>query len=181
MANKTAPSAKVSMAVTQAVSNPEAGGKPQAPSKEVNEYVSNGMKLIHSPQTRDNIVSQLQTGENPATALAQTTVSILTQLDSASSQSGATVTPETVLQGAAPIMEQVMEVGEASGSFQITEPQIKEAAGMAVSLYIKKGMETGKITMGDMQNLFNSSKEAAMKEQKEQPVLPVGGQPNGVS
>jgi hypothetical protein len=179
MPKKKVPSTAPSKAVNQALTNPEADGKIQAPSKEVNQYVSNGMRLIHSPKTRDNIVSQLQTGTNPAVALAQTTVNVLNQLDSSSSQSGAAVSPEVVLQGSSPIMEQVMEVGEASGAFQITEPQIKEAAGMAVSLYIKNGMEAGRITMADMQNLYNSSKEAAMEEQNNQPVMgPTGGGAN---
>jgi len=176
MPKSTAPS-KV---VNQKLMNPEAQGKVQTPSKEVNEYVSNGMKIIHSEQTRDSIVQQLKTGGNPAAALAQTTVNVLEKLDTASAQSGATIAPETVLQGSAPIMEQVMEIGEASGSFQISEDQIKEAAGMAVSLYIKKGMETGKITMENMQNLYNSSKEAAAKEQQGAPVIPTGGPANGI-
>lgn len=171
MPNPTIPSTVPSKAATQRVTT----GKVQQPSAQVNEYVSNGMQVIHSPETRDNIVSQLKTGDDPAMALAQTTVNVLNQLDTTSTQAGADVTPETVLQGASPIMEQIMEIGEASGVIQLSEDQVKQAAGMAVSLYIKKGMETGKITMENMQNLYDSSKEQVAKEAKEQPVVPAGG------
>ena len=166
--------------ISKAVSQKAITGKVQQPSAQVNEYVSNGMKVIHSPETRDNIVNQLKTGDDPAMALAQTTVNVLNQLDTTSTQAGANVAPETVLQGASPLMEQIMEIGEASGAIQLNEDQVKQAAGMAVSLYIKKGMETGKITMENMQNLYNSSKEQVAKESKEQPALPVGGQPSGI-
>jgi hypothetical protein len=157
--------------------------KSYAPSKEVNAYVSNGMKLIHSEETRDSIVTQLKSVEDQPTALAQTTVNVLQQLDRSSSN---TVSPEVVMQGAAPLMEQIMEIGEASGAMVLDDEQVKQAAGMAVSLYIKKGMESGKITMKGMQNLFNQTKALATKEQEESGVLNeappstpvIGGQPN---
>jgi hypothetical protein len=154
---------------------PQGGGDQQLPA-EVVQYVSNGMKVIHSPKTRDNIVKQLSVGNNPAAAVANTLFNVLKQLDGTSAQAGSPPSANTVLLASAPLMEQIIEIGEASKSFKISEDGIKEAAGRAVTLYIQDGMKSGKITMNNLQDLYGNYKNQAQAEQASKPVLPQGGQ-----
>jgi len=145
---------------------PKPGGALKEDPK-VDQYISNGMKLIHSEKTRDNIVEQLKADPDPSSAVASTTVNILEQMDRSAESAGVKIPNEVRIAGASPIMEQVIEVGQASGALTLSEDQTKEAASMTVSLYLKTAMENGTITMGDLQAMNDIIQQKSAMEEKE--------------
>jgi hypothetical protein len=114
--------------------------------KNLTTYLSNGMRLIHSEQTRDMVVRRLKIGD-PADAVAEQTLTIILQLERDGEKKG--VPLDESLKGlvASELMGQIIEVGEAAGIFKMDEKQIRAAAGKAVGKYFQVQLDSGKMTM----------------------------------
>lgn len=145
---------------------PEAQGGDSA--KQVEEFVLHAMNVIHSDKTRDSILSGLQSGKvAPAfvkmpevqqehmpngqpdgpLVVASTVLMIYNNLLQQAEGSGAKVPFEVQLQGATDIITEIITLGEKSGAIQpMDENQQKQTAQLAVSGYIKDGIDSGRIT-----------------------------------
>lgn len=109
------------------------------------KFVIKGTKLINSPQSRDQIIASLKTG-NPLESVANTTVSIVQRLDEASRQAGDEVNDLVRIQGAHELLNQIADIGVASGAFnKLSQEQITTSFSVAVQNYIKTEIQAGRI------------------------------------
>lgn len=144
----------------------EVGGKPEVISDTDREYISNGMQLIHSDEMSKLIVDTLR-NQDDVTALADLTLKIVDRLDASMEGSKHKVSEETIFKGATVFMDQLVQVGKASGTIEAKEEDIKKAAGIAVGNYIKNGLASGKISEDKMRETY----KAIMAKNGGKPVL----------
>jgi hypothetical protein len=108
-------------------------------------YVAKATTLIHSPETTGAIQNML-TGADPVSKVAAATVMIMQRLDAAARAAGVEVQDTVKVYGAADIVNQVAELGEAAGKFGRLPPKLIELAlSVAVQDYVKGEIAAGRI------------------------------------
>lgn len=119
-------------------------------------YISNGMRLIHDPKTREQVVKRLAGDDKEdITGLADQLVDTMNILDTRmGNEEGFEVTNTMRVKGATVFMSQLIEVGEAAKVLKIEEEGIKAATGMAVGKYLKEGLASGKIKEEELKALY---------------------------
>lgn len=141
----------------QGISPEEAigAGKPRKATEQqqqmYNLYVGNGLKIIHSEETRDKIINMLKRGK-PVDSLADTTVLILDKLDKTAQHQGENVSDEVRLSGSVEIMNELISVGEASGAFPegLDDTEKQAAYRIAVGKYLQKAQRAGRYKPRDL-------------------------------
>ena len=123
------------------------------PSQQTKDYISNGMKLIHSPEMQDTILSRLE-GDQDVKALSDLSLQIVNRLDASMGQSGVQVGYDTKMKGLSVFMTQLIEVGAAAGLVDVGEKEIQAASGDAVGRYMKEGLAKGTITEDEMREAY---------------------------
>jgi hypothetical protein len=109
--------------------------------------MAKGMKLIHGKETRANILKALQS-PNPVDAVSNITVALVTRLDQAMRKSGKDVVDEVKAYAANSLMGQILEVGEASGTIQLSDDEKEVAFSDAVNKYMRQEIAAGRIDKG---------------------------------
>jgi len=132
--------------------------------KTLGKFIANGMRLIHSEQTRDMVLRRLQVGE-PVNAVADATLNIILQVERDAENKGIPVDDDIKAAGASELMSQIIEVGETAGIFEMDEQQIKDAAGQAVGKYFQQGIDSGKIPIEKLQQMDQSFRQEAAREE----------------
>ena len=108
------------------------------------KYLSKGMKMLHSEQTRDKILDLASSGE-PIASAAKAIYVVLNKVDGAMRKSGKEVPDEVKAVAANELLNQLTMVGEASGKVMLS-PQEKEAAlAEVVNQYIQGEIRAGRI------------------------------------
>lgn len=125
----------------------------QGPSPLLKKYISNGMKLIHTPAMSAEVVKQLK-GDNDIEALSNLSLRVIDSLDVSAKGTLGKIPDEIKWQGAAVLMDQLVQVGKAAGVMDLNEQQIKEAAGNAVGKYIQRGIGDGSITEDQLREAY---------------------------
>lgn len=108
-------------------------------------FVSNGMKLVHSPETRDRILEHLKATQPPEKALGDVTLMIVKRLEDEFQRQQKQLPGIVILDGSNEIMGNVVEVAETSGLYELDEQTKAKAYSYAVQEYIKEGLATGKL------------------------------------
>jgi hypothetical protein len=118
-------------------------GKGQA-KEYVNKLVAKGTKLLHSPETRANVVNVLSKG-NPIESVAHLTTSVLQRLDVYAEKTGKKIPDAMKIVVAQNIMGQVVELGQATGFADLDEREQKLAFSETVQSYISTEIKKGRI------------------------------------
>lgn len=109
--------------------------QPQAPAQQGQEaspeqqqqfesYVRNGMKLIHSEESRDSIVDLIAEGESPALGAAMALVSVIKQLDTSLGEQGQQFDKKAKMAATQELLGQILEVSQAVTGDDMTDADV---------------------------------------------------------
>lgn len=129
--------------------------------KELDIFVANGIKMIHTDKISDSIISMVVDSKDPVTALADATLSIVSRLEQSSEAAGRKVSYETLVAGANILMGEVIASAEAAGMKKMKKPEKYQAMSLAVAKYLDTAIKTGKMTKEELAQL---GEEAANTE-----------------
>lgn len=107
------------------------------------KFVTNGMKLIFSPNTAPKIVARLKADPNPVHGLAATTVLIVGTLKDSAARNGMELPPDILLHGGAELMSNIAELAAAAKVHSYTDTEIENASYIAMDMYGTKEMQKG--------------------------------------
>lgn len=145
---------------------------------EYEQFVTNGYQLMYvqgqdGGEIRPEVLQSLQTapaegeappqegGPNPAILpLAQTAVSIVTQLDDSARQAGKPVSDDVLYHGATAIVEELAEIAEAAQIHDYTEEEMQGALMQAIDLYRPKLIEDGRTSEETLKAQFDEINQA---------------------
>lgn len=108
------------------------------------QYVAKAIKLIHSPDTREAVLSLLNNND-PVSKVAKAAVVVMQKLDAASRASGMEIGDSVKVLGAAEIVKLIVEFGNAARKFQLDEELVDLALSVAVQDYVKQEMAAGRL------------------------------------
>lgn len=111
------------------------------------QFIAQGMKILHAKQTRDGILQRLSQG-NPIQAIAEVTLTIVQKLEQA-----AQVSDIVKLDGANVLMKEVAEVAEAAGIPPLSDEDKATAFSLALEMYVMRGMEKGTMNPEELQSV----------------------------
>lgn len=111
---------------------------------ELDAFTDNASIVIHGEQSRDKILSLLQQGDK-IEAVANATLLIFKQMEASAQKGGKQFNEITMLYGAAFIVSELVEIGDAAGIFQFSEEEMQAAMQKAMQQYIHEGLRNGRI------------------------------------
>lgn len=109
------------------------------------QFIAQGVKLLHAPETRGGMIDRLRKG-NPIQAIAEVTLAIVQKLEQV-----AEVSDIVKLDGANVLMKEVSELATAAGVKELTDEEKSLAFSLAMEMYVMQGMKSGKLKPEDMQ------------------------------
>lgn len=141
--------------------SPEMQGK-------VDDYTSILMNLMHSKNTRDDVINMLKSSKDPYITIPQAAMAIN---DSASNQiktqGGKGVDIETQFMASQYLVQDLMEIGNAYQLFQVSQEDFGPLLQDSMQMYIERGLKDGSIDPIELQ----LTAESAMTENQR-----IGGQ-----
>ena len=133
--------------------------------QDLQKFVTNGMKLLHSEKSRDQTLQMLKS-EKPIESVVNLMVKTVQRLDAEARKSGKETHDLVKSQGAAELTAQVIEIGEAAGKFTFTEEEKKLAMGMGVQKYMKEEIAAGRIDPQIMAEQMQNNISQLSEEEK---------------
>lgn len=130
---------------------------------EVELFVSNGLKIIHTPKVSDLIISKVADAKNPVGAIAEATLGIVERLVQSAKAAGKNYSFPTVAAGTNYIMGDIIASGEAAGMKKMDDQGKFQAITLVLGKYLDNAVNSGRIT-----------KEAIMQMGKEASATPMG-------
>ena len=119
-------------------------GSSQRMEEDLAKFVDKGTILIHSPETRDQILVILKHG-NSIEDIAEALVFTVQRLDAISRKAGIEINDQVKLKGAEDLINQIIEVGETANLFKITDEQRTLAYSLGLQNYLNEEISTGRI------------------------------------
>ena len=107
--------------------------------QQLDQYVIQGTKLIHSPETADEVINMLKGNPDPIQGASSVLVGIMHRLDSAAGQAGDTINDLVKLEGSLDLLNQIVEIGEASKAIpkKMAAEDIQASLALSVQNYVK--------------------------------------------
>lgn len=157
------------------------------------QFMENALTLIYvqgqdGGEVRPEILQALQVQPeegapqegtpNPAVlALAQTTVTIVSQLDDSAREAGQPVTDDVLYHGGLAVTEELAEVADAAKLYDYTEEDIAGAFAQAVDMYREKAIADGRTDKQTLEGQFNEVNQAEAAGQLDSVLPGLGGAP----
>lgn len=140
----------------QAPQAPENGQVSDQDKADFQQFIAQGMKVLHAPETRDAMLKRLTQG-NPIQAIAEVTLTIVQKLEGA-----AQVSDIVKLDGANVIMREVAELAEAAGVKKLTDEEKSTAFSLALEMYVMQGVKSGKMNPEELQQVAQQPPQGGM-------------------
>lgn len=151
----------------------------------LNIFLSNGIKIIHTPETTDELIKQMGVTPNKAEAVGTILANIIKRLEISAEDNGVMLDVEVILVGSAELLQELILIAEGTGGGEgFTVDQIKEAVGHAVGIYLQDQIASGRITKEELAavgeqwkadpELQQAMAESEASQQSEAP-MPQGG------
>lgn len=118
---------------------------------QVKQFLVNGMKLLHSPEMRENTEAMLSQQKDPVVGLKDVALNIINVIEDKARQKNININPLVVAKAGPEIFAQIAEIGEESGILVADEKQKTVALGAAVQEYIEKAKNEGRVTDEELQ------------------------------
>ena len=149
--------------------------------KELDIFIANGMKMIHSEKISDGIIARVTKAKNPVAALADVVLNIVARLEQSSEAAGKKLSFTTLAYGANVLMGEVIASAEAAGMKKLDNKAKYEAMSLAVSKYLDNALKTGKMTKEELIQLGQEAETSPagqkIKQYAESGKLPTAGTP----
>lgn len=139
--------------------SPDEDGMENASEEEQAQYdqfVSNGAKLIYSPEIRKTVQKNLSGAGNPIEGLANTLVMIVTRLDQSAQENSIEVSGDVKMHGAMELLDLLIEYAEESRIAQIDEKMAEQALYLAFDMYRAQLEASGGIDQASMEEDMQS-------------------------
>lgn len=134
---------------------------------EYEQFVQNSFRLIYSEdqQVRPEILQALQAAQggeanSAILALAQTTVTIVEQLDTSAREAGKPVSDAVLYHGGLAVVEELAEVAEAAQIHDYSEEDMTGAFSQAIDMYRPKLIESGRTSEDELKAGFAEIQQA---------------------
>jgi len=134
----------------------EPAGEDKAAQK---EFVLNGMRILHGPETRDMVLERLSQGE-PSDAVADVAMMALEKMEQSAEGQGKPIDDLTKFMGGNDLIGEIIYVGESAGIFKMDEEERSLALTKVISRVMERDIQAGKI---DPQELVEAGKQAQAK------------------
>lgn len=125
--------------------------------KDSNILVMQSVKAIHSPQTRDSILSSLNQKVEPKQLLSDMVVQIIENMEMKAAKQGKEFDDAVLLHGANVILAELTTVAEAAGKFKLTDQEKSQTLSAAISTYLKHGVDRGQIQPEKLKQLVGNA------------------------
>lgn len=133
------------------------------------DFVINGMELLHGKGTRKQIVEQMK-AEGGVNGVARTLVMVINNLEEGIERQGVDFPQDLVIQAGKELMGQALQIAESADVIDEVTPEIaEEVLVQAVDLYMGKAKQRGQLNTDWMED-FDPEAAAAGRE------LGLGGQ-----
>lgn len=119
---------------------------------QIDNYVFNAIKLIHSEQSSDAIIKSLKSLSSPQAAVAKTANLVHDMLAGEAEKSEKVFNSIALMLGSAKMIEELIELGEAAKCFPpLSEEQRYAAHQLAMQHYFGRGIKEGWIDPVELQ------------------------------
>lgn len=113
--------------------------------EEIDIFVANGMKMLHSSKVSDSIVTFIKESRNPVTAIADASLRIVDRLLESAEAAGKKPSLNTIAIGGNMIMGEIIASAEAAGMKKLTDKEKYQAYSLAISKYLDNAIRTGRM------------------------------------
>lgn len=130
------------------------------------EFVNNGLKVIYGggegeePGARPDILNRLRESSDPIENLANTTVWLVTMLETSAEKGGAQLDDAVVMHGGKAILEELAEVAEAANIHDYSEKEMEGAWYRGLDLYRETATQDGRVDPDALKAQFGEIEEA---------------------
>lgn len=101
--------------------------------------------LIHGDKTRDEVINMLKAGGDAMMSVPQAAMSINDMGLQTMKQGGINVEPSVQLVASSYLIDDLMQLGEAAGAFQIEEGMMESIFEDTFQMYVERGLGDGSI------------------------------------
>lgn len=119
-------------------------------------FVLNGMRILHGPETRDQVLERLGQGE-PTDAVAAVSVMALEKMERSAQDQGKPLDDMVKFMGGNELVGEVIATGEAAGIFKLDDESRALAFSKVISQVLDRDIQGGKI---NPQELMQAGKQA---------------------
>jgi hypothetical protein len=114
----------------------------------VDKFSIMATKLIHTPQTRDKVLSRIKGVQHPYDEIADASLVIVNRLEQEANKAGEPWDQSVKLMGGADVVQQVVELAAAAGKIpgDIPEDDHKVILGQTIQKYYQQKIASGEIT-----------------------------------
>ena len=165
-----------------------AGEPLPADQQELDAFVANGLKLVHTEKISDALIKGIVKAENPIVAVADATLNVVSRLEESAKAAGRKLSLNTVAYGGNIIMGEIILSAETAGMEKMDDETKYKAFSLAVSKWIDAAVRTGKMTKEELIQMGKEAegtpigqkmKETAAKMGAEEGMAPAGA-PTGM-
>ena len=139
------------------------------------QYVNRATILIHSPQSRKQVLAMLLAGSDPVQRVSDATVMIMHRLDSTARDAGIEVQDAVKVMGAHAIVGLIVEFGNAAKIFNLNDDLSELSLSVAVQDYVRSEVKAGRVDPQKLKVAFDADlrsmppkfrKEAQLAQQR---------------
>jgi len=114
----------------------------------IDKFYVMATKLIHTPQTRDAVLSRIKGMDSPHQEIADAAYGVINRVIQEGKKEKKPFDPAVLIVGGTDVVSQVTELALAAGKIKVkpTEQDMKIIAGKVVQKYYKERLATGEIT-----------------------------------
>lgn len=124
------------------------------------QFILNGMRILHGPESRDQFLQILSEGE-PADAVADVAMRILEKLEQSAEREGAPLDDMTKIVAGQKFIDEVIETGERTGALKkMNEEERVLAFSNVLAQVLDRDIKSGKI---NPQELLKAGQEAQQR------------------
>ena len=151
----------------------EQGQQPNVSPEEQAQYdafVGNGLKVIYGeganpsgedePAVRPDILNRLKESSDPLENLANTTVWLVTMLETSAEKGGNQLDDAVVMHGGKAMLEELAEVSEAAGIHDYSEKEMEGAWYRGLDLYRETATQDGRVDPESLKEQFGEIQRA---------------------
>lgn len=135
---------------------PVGPGEAQAPGPQnsrpanLDKFVENSLKIIHTPQVSDHILNTIKQSPDKVDGVGNASVEVADRLVKSASESGQRIDPKTAVHGMNAIVGEVANLTETAGIAKLGDREKYKAYSWALSNFLNRSVKSGTIAKEDL-------------------------------
>lgn len=133
-----------------------------------NEFVTNGMSLLHNEKALSGLLKAMKGDDNPVEGLANTVASIVMRIEDSAQKQGVKISGDVIMHGGTELLEQAAELAEKAGVHEFSDKELESALYLAMDIYRTTRQQQGKLPAEqfgqDMQELQAAEQGGSLEE-----------------